>query len=68
MEFVTAEREILCHPKKYATNVLRRFYILKCNSAATSSETRIKLNRDMYRQSIRSLKYLKIQYKASYCL
>ena len=67
MEFVTTKSGIFLHQKKYATDILKRFNMLDCNSATTPCEPGIKLSTGedtnlvdstLYRQLIGSLRYL----------
>ena len=44
MEFVTTKSGIFLHQKKYATDILKRFNMLDCNSATTPCEPGIKLS------------------------
>lgn len=43
MEFVSCEKGIFLHQKKYITDVLKRFKMLECKSVSTLVDTTVKL-------------------------
>jgi hypothetical protein len=58
---------MILHQTKYATEILRKFEMLDCNSSVTPADTRVKIEEDlsgdevdstMFRQLIGSLRYL----------
>ncbi|CAL0306597.1 unnamed protein product [Lupinus luteus] len=67
MEFRRTNRGILMHQTKYATDVLKRFQMMNCNTVATPIEVGIGLSqgdadcavdKTLYRQMIGSLRYV----------
>ncbi|RDY01338.1 Copia protein, partial [Mucuna pruriens] len=46
MEFVTTREGIFMHQKRYATDVLKRFHMLDCNSVQTLIDCGIKLEKE----------------------
>ncbi|XP_020225191.1 uncharacterized protein LOC109807074 [Cajanus cajan] len=66
-EFTKVTRGIVMHQRRYATEVLKRFNMLNCNSAITPSEVGLILEKDgsdeyvdetEYKQIVGSLRYL----------
>lgn len=51
MEFVKTPKGTMLHQQKYATEVLKRFNMVVCNTAATPSETNIRLE-EMYEEEV----------------
>ncbi|RDX87867.1 Copia protein, partial [Mucuna pruriens] len=67
MEFVTTSECIFMHQMRYATDVLKRFHMLDCNSAQTPVDCGIKLEKEgsgksigatLYKQVVDSLRFL----------
>ncbi|GAU46952.1 hypothetical protein TSUD_281870 [Trifolium subterraneum] len=67
MELLATPKGMILHQAKYATEILKKFEMLDCNSSVTLADTRLKLeveeNSDtvdstMFRQLIGSLRYL----------
>ncbi|CAJ2670508.1 unnamed protein product [Trifolium pratense] len=67
MELLYTAKGVILHQAKYATEILRKFEMLDCNSSVTPADTRLKLEIDensdtvdptIFRQLIGSLRYL----------
>ncbi|WJX12170.1 hypothetical protein P8452_02697 [Trifolium repens] len=67
MELLETPKGMILHQAKYATEILRKFEMLDCNSSVTPADTRAKIEEDtgsdavdstMFRQLISSLRYL----------
>ena len=67
MELLETPKGMILHQAKYATEILRKFEMLDCNSSVTPADTRAKTKEDtsgdavestMFRQLIGSLRYL----------
>jgi hypothetical protein len=67
MELLETPKGMILHQAKYATEILRKFEMLDCNSSVTPADTRAKIEEDassdavdstMFRQLIGSLRYL----------
>ncbi|WJX39045.1 hypothetical protein P8452_26635 [Trifolium repens] len=67
MELLEIPKGMILHQAKYATEILRKFEMLDCNSSVTPADTRAKIEEDtsgdavdstMFRQLIGSLRYL----------
>ncbi|WJX17846.1 hypothetical protein P8452_07710 [Trifolium repens] len=67
MELLETPKGRILHQAKYATEILRKFEMLDCNSSVTPADTRAKIEEDtssdavdstMFRQLIGSLRYL----------
>nr|XP_027191088.1 uncharacterized protein LOC113786990 [Cicer arietinum] len=67
IEFVTIRNGILMHPKKYATDVLKRFNMQDCNDIITPSKVGMILSKEgnkelvdstNFKQMVGSLRYL----------
>ncbi|GAU25674.1 hypothetical protein TSUD_266010 [Trifolium subterraneum] len=67
MELLETPKGVILHQAKYATEILKKFEMLDCNSAVIPADTRLKLEVDgssetvdstMFRQLIGSLRYL----------
>jgi hypothetical protein len=46
MEFVSCEKGIFLHQKKYITDVLKRFKMLDCKPVSTPVDTTVKLQKN----------------------
>ncbi|MCI37428.1 hypothetical protein A2U01_0058652, partial [Trifolium medium] len=66
MKLLETSKGLMLHQPKYATEILRKFEMLDCNSSVTPADTRLKLEVDessetvdstMFRQLIGSLRY-----------
>ncbi|GAU22332.1 hypothetical protein TSUD_106600 [Trifolium subterraneum] len=67
MELLETPKGVILHQAKYATEILKKFEMLDCNSAVIPADTRLKLEVDgssetvdstMFRQLLGSLRYL----------
>ena len=67
MELLETPKGMILHQAKYATEILRKFEMLDCNSSVTPADTRAKIEEDtgsdavdstIFRQLIGSLRYL----------
>ncbi|GAU42392.1 hypothetical protein TSUD_296900 [Trifolium subterraneum] len=67
MELLETPKGVILHQAKYATEILKKFEMLDCNSAVIPADTRLKLEIDgssetvdstMFRQLLGSLRYL----------
>ena len=67
MEFVSCEKGIFLHQKKYIIDVLKRFKMLECKPVSTPADTTVKLQKNatdegvdftLFRQLIGSFRYV----------